>query len=509
MPNKKIVLVFVHGWSVTNTDTYGGLPKRLKAEAAASGLDASIKEIFLGRYISFHDEVRVPDISLAFQSAVHDQLSSFIKNNIRFVCITHSTGGPVVRDWWHRFYLNQSKSSICPMSHLIMLAPANYGSALAQLGKGRLSRMKSWFGGVEPGQGVLDWLELGSEGSWQLNTQWLATQDKQIGVKGIFPFVLTGQSIDHAIYDNLNTYTGESGSDGVVRVAAANLHGRYIQLVQQTPVENKNNKRYEPHWKAPKLKLTDFHQAPKTALKIIPNKSHSGSDMGIMRSVKKGSSDKKSQETIDSILACIKVNTKTDYNKLVIQFEKETQQVQIKQRLETVDHLLLPDTHFIRDKYSMVIFRVHDQEGYPIKDFDLILTAGKTSDPNLLPHGFFVDRQRNKINPESITYYFNHDIMTGSDKVIDKNGKVIRETTKGAERLGFKILPRPDQGFVHYLPCEIAASKDLLEKVLKPNSTTLVDICLHRVVYKNVMRLDKGAKTNNFKKTRPGEEIVR
>ena len=48
------------------------------------------------------------------------------------------------------------------MSHLIMLAPANYGSALAQLGKQRLSRIKSWFEGVEPGQGVLDWLELGS-----------------------------------------------------------------------------------------------------------------------------------------------------------------------------------------------------------------------------------------------------------------------------------------------------------------------------------------------------------
>eukprot|EP01031_Cornospumella_fuschlensis_P043536 gene43536-53229_t len=43
-----------------------------------------------------------------------------------------------------------------------MLAPANFGSALAQLGKGRVGRLKAWFSGVEPGQGVLDWLELGS-----------------------------------------------------------------------------------------------------------------------------------------------------------------------------------------------------------------------------------------------------------------------------------------------------------------------------------------------------------
>ena len=33
MMTNKIVVVFVHGWSVTNIDTYGGLPDRLSAEA--------------------------------------------------------------------------------------------------------------------------------------------------------------------------------------------------------------------------------------------------------------------------------------------------------------------------------------------------------------------------------------------------------------------------------------------------------------------------------------------
>ena len=62
----------------------------------------------------------------------------------RFACITHSTGGPVVRDWWNRYYLEPRQAPRCPMSHLVMLAPANFGSALAQLGKGRLSRVKAW-----------------------------------------------------------------------------------------------------------------------------------------------------------------------------------------------------------------------------------------------------------------------------------------------------------------------------------------------------------------------------
>lgn len=56
-----------------------------------------------------------------------------------------------------------------------------------------------------------------------------------IAADGIFPFVLSGQTIDRKLNDNLNSYTCESGSDGVVRIAAANLRGRFIELEQQAP----------------------------------------------------------------------------------------------------------------------------------------------------------------------------------------------------------------------------------------------------------------------------------
>jgi hypothetical protein len=509
MANKKIVLVFVHGWSVDNTDTYGGLPERLRAVAGTVGMDVVLKEIFLGRYVSFHDEVRLPDISRAFAAAVEDQLAGLLKDDTRFVCITHSTGGPVIRDWWHRYYLNLPGSGVCPMSHLLMLAPANYGSALAQLGKGRLSRMKSWFGGVEPGQGVLDWLELGSAESWDLNMAWIGSDGTQIGAKGVFPFVLTGQSIDRALYDNLNTYTGESGSDGVVRVAAANLSGRYVSLVQQKPKKKPRKKnRGKIEWIAPTLDIESVVEAPQTALRVIGGKSHSGKDMGIMRSVKKGLNDKKSRETVDAILACIKVSSKTQYNQLANRFASEMAAVQTQEQLEIDRHFFSSDTCIFHDKCSMVVFRVRDQEGHPVKNYDLILTAGSNSDPNFLPRGFFVDKQRNRVNPETITYFFNHDIMKGSEEVQNEDGEVVREAIPGAKMLGFRLIPRPDQGFMHYLPCEISATQELLEYALQPNTTTLIDICLHRVVYKNVMRLDKGTKQGSFKRVKPGDEIV-
>ena len=148
-----ICLVFVHGWSVTSKDTYGELPEAVSAAAADAGIRVQMKDVFLGRYISFRDEVTVDDIVLAMEHAVRTDL----KGVKRFSCITHSTGGPLVRRWVDAYY-GPKRLNECPLDHLIMLAPANHGSALAILGKSRIGGIKSWFQGVEPGQGILDWL---------------------------------------------------------------------------------------------------------------------------------------------------------------------------------------------------------------------------------------------------------------------------------------------------------------------------------------------------------------
>ena len=510
MPTSKTAVVFVHGWSVTNVKTYGGLPGRLRDEAVAAGIDIQTREVFLGRYISFHDEVRVNDISRAFRTAVDDQLSDLLKDGTRFVCITHSTGAPVIRDWWHRYYETDPKSGPCPMSHLIMLAPANYGSALAQLGKGRLTRIKSWLDDVEPGQGVLDWLELGSKEAWELDAEWIHSDGSQIGPRGVFPFVITGQSIDRKFYDSLNSYTGEIGSDGVVRVASANLNSRYIRLEQEKPVPDQKARK-KGVFVADKLTVTEFTEGPLTPLRIVTGKSHSGTEKGIMRSVKEKLTDKKSEETVQAILSCIKVRTKVQYENLRQRFSAETDVVQQNELVEVEKRLFRSDVQFIHDRFSMVIFRVRDHQDHPVTDFDLVLTAGPDDNPNHLPRGFFADRQRNKVNPETITYFFNYDVMKGTRPVPDENGNVIREAIGGAEMLGFRLVPRPKDGFVHYLDCGITATSELLEQALEPNATTLIDIRLRRVVRKNVFRvydMNDTTQKSSFKDIDPGNEIV-
>ena len=481
-----LTLVFVHGWSVTNLDTYGELPLRLKAEAAAAGIELTVQEIFLGSYISFHDEVRVPDISRAFRNAVQRELGYLLKNNSRFICITHSTGGPVIRDWWNRYY--KGSADICPMSHLIMLAPANHGSALAQLGKGRISRLKSWWNDVEPGVGVLNWLCLGSHEAWELNRQWIEEGKNAIGEKGIFPFVITGQDIDRKFYDHLNPYTGELGSDGVVRVAAANLQSRLIRLEQPVPVKAPNGKLVTGDFE---VVDDDVLEAVPTALRVVRNTSHSGDEMGIMKSVKKGMGQAGSEQ-VKAILDCIRVKNIADYEKVRKQFLDETTEVQKEELLEERDGgLFSHERYFIHDRFSMVIFRVHDHEGFPLTDFDLILTAGEDNDPNHLPEGFCEDRQKNAVSNDMVTYYFNYDIMKGCPAVYNKAGELIRDPIKGTTMLGLEIHPRPVNGFVRYIPCRIVASEKMLEMALEPNSTTLIDICLQRVVDSQVFRSAK------------------
>lgn len=505
MSPKKLIVVFVHGWSVTNTSTYGGLPLRLKNEADIIGLSIQLKQIFLGRYISFHDGVRVNDISRAFHNAVKKELEDLITDGHRFICITHSTGGPVIRDWYHRYYLLKRSNGKCPMSHLIMLAPANFGSALAQLGKAKIGRIKSWFGGIEPGKGVLDWLELGSEETWNLNYSWIQTTGTDIGSNGVFPFVITGQYIDRAFYDNLNSYTGELGSDGVVRSASANLESRYIKLVQQKPEKVRGK------YVAKVLKVEEYKKSPESAFRIVVKKSHSGEKMGIMRSVKNEVTARKGKKTVQAILDCLQVQNKSQYYSICKTFNDDTEIVQKNELLEVESRFLTSDTSFFHDKFSMVIFRVQDDKGYPVTDFDLTLTAGPNNDPNHLPEGFFADRQLNSINKATITYFFNYNAMTGCEEIKNKMGKVVRAALPGAHSLGIKLTARPIDGFVRYLPCEITASKELLTKAMHPNSTTMVDIQLRRVVSSTVFAMDKmnvNTEDYDFKKTKPGTEIV-
>lgn len=497
--NKRIVLL-VHGWSVRSTDTYGGLPERLKLENQRSAdLQLDVRQIWLSEYISFHNEVTVPDIARAFQAALERELGDALKGGQRFACITHSTGGPVIRAWLHHFYLNAGKKTL-PLSHLIMLAPANFGSALVKLGLSKLSRLKAWFEGVDVGTGVLDWLELGSPQSLALALDWLDKGATWVGPNKLFPFVLTGESHDPHLYDHVNSYTAETGSDGVVRVAAANLNYTYVKLTQQVPVADSNSRL---GFSAPELKVSRPNISPATPMAVIPGVCHSDVRMGIMRSIPP---DGAPHPTVDAILQCLRVGTMKDFADVFDRFRAQTADVQRQEQVEDRSTIGPFDHQVIVDPCSMLIFRVHDDQGHTIKDFDIILTAGKNSDPNHLPPGFLIDRQQNHLDTGTITYYINYARMMGAPAVTYKD-KELRPALQPCTHLGLRVVPYPQDGFVMYQPATLTASAKNLTNFVKPNQTTIIDIVLRRIVREGVYRLTRTASPEDFTRQPPGTPV--
>ncbi|HEX7339935.1 MAG TPA: phospholipase [Rhodanobacteraceae bacterium] len=498
------LLIFVHGWSVTSTATYGQLPARLKREAGRRGGPAlDVEHVFLGEYVSFHDAIRVEDIARAFDGALNDVLARHGKNR-RCVVITHSTGGPVVREWFDRFFVQPGKLASCPMSHLIMLAPANFGSALASLGKSRLYAIKTWFDGVEPGQRVLDWLEPGSPASCALNLRWIhdyAALKLTQGKHPMFPFVLTGDAIDRKLYDHLVPATGEIGSDGVMRVAATNLNATHVVLRQ--PATQRDEPLASAHKRLRTLELASVTRAMPTAFKIIPGASHSGGKMGIMASVK---NDDAPNATVDAILACLRVTDDAGYQALRQTFAEENAAHQAPANRLEIEHVpVLPDRQYIHDPCSMVVFRLIDSAGIHVDDVNLLLTAGPNDSPNELPSGFMIDRQENGQQPGNITCFLDHAVLAGCPAIPGPKDAIARPELVPRAPYGLRVDPRYDNRFVEYWQTMLDTSMHQLLDLIRPNETTLVDIILTRVVHKNVFNFTMQlAPPVYFRNVKPG-----
>jgi len=218
MPRQVVIL---HGWS-DSSDSFKPLVKFLKG----NGFDPY--PLFLSDYISLRNDVKIDDVAKRMQEVVRaaQARSGQGKLAAKFDMIVHSTGGLVVREWISSYYERQP----CPVQNLVMLAPANFGSALAHLGRSMLGRIaKGWKTGFQTGDEMLYALELASPYQWQLAQADVFVPEGRTpqsapalyGAEKVRPFVLVGS---YPYQDLAARITNENGSDGTVRVAAANLN---------------------------------------------------------------------------------------------------------------------------------------------------------------------------------------------------------------------------------------------------------------------------------------------
>ena len=220
--------------------------------------------------------------------------------------------------------------------------------------------------------------------------------------------------------------------------------------------------------------------------------------------------DAASRETLESIFDCLKVKSIQDYRSVCKSFEQQSLSVQKESILE-VEQKFMREQFYFHDRFSMVIFKLSDMENNPLNDYDLILTAGDDSDPNALASGFLCDRQFNRVNKSTLTFYFNYDRMLGLEE-LKYNNETIRKSTTGMKSLGIRIQARPEKGFIQFAAAEIKASEELLNTLLKPNACTLIEIKLHRLISQQVFQFEQLNSDNpvmvDFKNTSAGSDFI-
>ena len=209
-------IVILHGWSDVSA-SFESLARLLRARLGGP----QITIIHLADYISMEDEVRFDDIVSAMEVAWNRNGLPTEAGSVD--AIVHSTGGLVIRDWLQRSFGPDD----APVKHLVMLAPANFGSPLAHKGRSLAGRIWKGFiakktegGAFQTGTRILKGLELASPYTWNLaERDRFGEEGRMYGLGNVLCTVLVGQDAGAAA----NAIANEDGWDGTVRVSTANM----------------------------------------------------------------------------------------------------------------------------------------------------------------------------------------------------------------------------------------------------------------------------------------------
>jgi pimeloyl-ACP methyl ester carboxylesterase len=209
-------LLIIHGWS-----DHSASFRRL-AELLRLNTGRDIRLINLANYITMDDEITFDDIVSAMSKAWKRE--GLPETGFATDVIVHSTGGLIVRDWLTRNYTPNN----APIKHLVMLAPANFGSPLAHKGQSFFGRVIKGFDSpklFQIGIKILQGLELASPYTWQLAMRDRFSGNDFYGPKKILCTTLVGNTG----FTGISAAGNEDGSDGVVRVSTANMECAFLE----------------------------------------------------------------------------------------------------------------------------------------------------------------------------------------------------------------------------------------------------------------------------------------
>lgn len=227
-----------------------------------------VSTIFYADYESREDRLSFNDVADGLQDALVKSgiINSDGSANDALKIIVHSTGGLVVRHWLWKYYYETGNMNQCPVTHIVMLAPANFGSPLAHRGKSFLGSLVKgrWKVGdlFEVGKMILDGLELASPFQWQLSHKDLLIRDNYFHPEKIKTTILVGAED----YQGIRGWINKPGTDGTVMICGTDLNALKLCLEFKKPDK--------PGIQSTPQKWSKIENVSKTAFGIVPNLNH-------------------------------------------------------------------------------------------------------------------------------------------------------------------------------------------------------------------------------------------
>lgn len=479
-------ILLIHGYSSegrknTPAQIYGTLPQDLR-EAFGDGV---VREINLSRWISLSDGIRLDDVSLAMDRALRLEHASLLQNG--FHVITHSTGALVVRNWI-RLFSEVFKPS--PIENIIHLAGANFGSGLAHIGQGQLARWgRLIFGQTGRGLQILHELEFGCWKTLDLHIHFRSPGNDMRDDYQVQEFVLAGSQTLPILRPVPIRYVKEDSADNTVRTAAANLNFTYVR-VQPSVSPNEvslDDVARELECRLSNAPITLNHydnievetsrDRPRVPFTVLYETAHFGDKIGIVSG----------PENRKRLLPLIRQALETPfdpaaYQRVASEFDHATGQT-LRAVARLKNNILNWNRQRQYEAHAQVIFRLRDQTGGPVREFDVTFRSFAQPARPVRLESRIEDTHRNEKDGGSITFYF---------RVTDFQEGEWRDQTPKLAPVHFEITAiEPDSGEIHYLPLTIRLSGEQVEHLIRPFETTVVDITLLRLPSAQVFQIEQ------------------
>ncbi len=476
-------ILLIHGYSSEGRnkpveEIYGTLPQDLRTEFG----DDNVLDLNLSRWISLSDGIALDDISFAMERALRSRHPQLLASG--FHVVIHSTGALVVRNWIKNHCLRPEQ---CPIENLVHLAGAHFGSGLAHVGSGQFARWaRHLIFHTRSGIRVLDELMFGSWKSIDLALHFRQKGRQMFENYGVKEYCIIGSQTPKLLRHVPIKYIKEDSSDNTVRTSAGNLNFNYVSVSPKPSAyslsvrklndlngQRMNEESLDEHHYDHDLQLSD--QVREVPYAVAYETAHFGDDIGIVT----GSKNRR------SVMPLIKMALATEagaeaYQQTTEKFRTATSQT-FRRAARLRNRLVEWNVHEQYEAHAQLIFRIRDQFGNGVKDFDITF---KTRGKDRRIEDMIEDRRTNKNHDGTITFYLRTQKFEDGewinllDDVRPFDVEVTGNETESEE--------------IGYVPLQLRLTSNQARAMLKNLQTTIIDIELARLPSQKVFRISQG-----------------